>query len=272
MEVAELTPPSLSGRILQERSVAGFQIVERVYDRDTYALTLAHEHAYLAITLQGSWEFQAQGRTLRCKPWTVVYCPPGEVHSIASPVTAASCLHIEISPEFLAQLKEYRGADELLFCAEGRACWVAGQIFPEFRSGESSSDLVLEGLILQLCAEVLRTPVQESEPRPAWVRQADRLICERFREPITLADIAAQVGVHPVHLSREYRRHYHMTIGERIRSLRVEFACQQIATTEAPLVEIALACGFSDQSHFTVTFRNYCGASPSAYRRAIRNC
>jgi AraC family transcriptional regulator len=55
-----------------------------------------------------------------------------------------------------------------------------------------------------------------------------------------------------------------------MRQLRIEHASKQILQTHLPMVEIALASGFSDQSSFTVAFKNVAGITPSAYRRLSR--
>jgi AraC family transcriptional regulator len=55
-----------------------------------------------------------------------------------------------------------------------------------------------------------------------------------------------------------------------MRQLRIERASRQILQTDLPLVEIALASGFSDQSSFTVAFKNVTGMTPSVYRRISR--
>jgi AraC family transcriptional regulator len=52
--------------------------------------------------------------------------------------------------------------------------------------------------------------------------------------------------------------------------LRIEYACNELATTESPIVDIALSAGFCDQSHFTRTFKRLTGLVPSQYRDALR--
>jgi AraC family transcriptional regulator len=56
-----------------------------------------------------------------------------------------------------------------------------------------------------------------------------------------------------------------------VRRLRIEYACEQLSATTRPLADIALIAGFSDQSHFTVNFKQQIGTSPSQYRRSIQN-
>jgi AraC family transcriptional regulator len=72
--------------------------------------------------------------------------------------------------------------------------------------------------------------------------------------------------VHPVHLAQAFRKFYHCTIGDHVRSLRIDFACRQLTMTKLPLSEIALLAGFADQSHFTRTFKEALGLPPSQYR------
>ena len=93
---------------------------------------------------------------------------------------------------------------------------------------------------------------------------------ERFAEAITLDQIASTVGVHPGHLAREFRRYYRCTPGDYIRQLRVDRACRELSVGDNSLAEVALAAGFSDQSHFATAFKRHTGLTPAAYRRAAQ--
>jgi AraC-like DNA-binding protein len=70
------------------------------------------------------------------------------------------------------------------------------------------------------------------------------------------------VGVHPVYLASAFRRHYRCSIGEYKRRLRVEFICGEIARSDAPLSQVALAAGYSDQAHFSRSFKRFAGMTP----------
>jgi transcriptional regulator GlxA family with amidase domain len=61
------------------------------------------------------------------------------------------------------------------------------------------------------------------------------------------------------------------TVGEYVRRLRFEFACQQILTTRRQLCDVALDAGFADQSHFNRMFRSQMGVTPFVYRNLHRN-
>jgi AraC family transcriptional regulator len=103
---------------------------------------------------------------------------------------------------------------------------------------------------------------------PQWLKRAREIVETRFLEPLSLAEIAAAVGVHLVHLSREFHRYNRCTVGELIRRRRVEHASSLLAYSDMSLAEIALACGFSDQSHFSMMFKRHMGITPSRFRKS----
>ena len=109
-----------------------------------------------------------------------------------------------------------------------------------------------------------------SSGRPRWLDEArDRIHVELAARP-SLTGLAESVGVHPVTLARAFRRAFGCTVGEYVRRLRIERAARQLADTDLSLAEIALAEGFSDQSHFSNLFRRHTGLSPFQFRRAVR--
>ena len=85
-----------------------------------------------------------------------------------------------------------------------------------------------------------------------------------------MSQLAQEVGVHPVHVARTFRAAYDLTPGQYLRRLRVDWAAEQIKNTERPLVEIALAAGFADQSHLSRAFKSYLSTTPAAWRRLHR--
>jgi AraC family transcriptional regulator len=123
--------------------------------------------------------------------------------------------------------------------------------------------------VLQLIARTGRDAA--STARAPWLRSARDLLLERVPDVTgSLTEVAAAVGVHPAHLARCFRREYGQTVGEYARTLRLEWAAEQLALDDAPLAEIALRAGFADQSHFTRAFRQHVGVPPGRYRELVR--
>jgi AraC family transcriptional regulator len=88
--------------------------------------------------------------------------------------------------------------------------------------------------------------------------------------PPSLGALAADAGVHPVHLARVFRRHNGESIGSRLRRLKVLRAFEQLPDSRRALAEITLDSGFTDQSHLTRVFRQVAGRPPGAVRRLLK--
>src|SRR5579863_3074923 len=60
---------------------------------------------------------------------------------------------------------------------------------------------------------------------PQWLKRAREIVETRYLEPLSVSEIATDVGVHMVHLSREFHRYNRCTMGQLIRRRRIEHAC-----------------------------------------------
>ena len=148
---------------------------------------------------------------------------------------------------------------------------LTARLYGEFRRMDSISSLALEGVTLEMIAEVSRLSVRKpSLPFTCRVERAKEIIHAHFSDHLTLSFIAESIGTHPVYLAREFRRRYHCTVGEYVRHLRIQFACHEMANSDATIAEIASASGFFDQSHFTSTFKRLTGTTPAEYRKNVR--
>ncbi|MDZ7828894.1 MAG: AraC family transcriptional regulator [Halofilum sp. (in: g-proteobacteria)] len=86
----------------------------------------------------------------------------------------------------------------------------------------------------------------------------------------SVADLAAQAGLSVARVHALFRRHAGTTPGECLLRARLERGATMLATSDRPIADIALDCGFSEHSAFTRAFRRVYGMSPSGYRRRVR--
>jgi PAS domain S-box-containing protein len=87
------------------------------------------------------------------------------------------------------------------------------------------------------------------------------------RRPISVTEMADRAGISTSQLQREFRRLFRMSPGEYVMRLRLQIARRLLAESNDSMGDIAQACGFYDQSHFTRAFKRYAGLTPLAYRR-----
>ena len=103
--------------------------------------------------------------------------------------------------------------------------------------------------------------------QPFWVNQIYELMNDRWSESLSLEDLAQTAGVHPVTVSKYFRKYFGCTFGEYIRRIRIERSLSIIKNSSFSLTEIGYECGFYDQSHFSRTFQQLTGFSPKSYAK-----
>ncbi|RQH13063.1 AraC family transcriptional regulator [Bradyrhizobium sp. RP6] len=103
---------------------------------------------------------------------------------------------------------------------------------------------------------------------PWQERRAKEIMRTRLASNLTIADVAAECKLTPSHFARSFRRSTGVAPHEFLSQLRIDEAKRLMLTTKLPLADIALICGFGDQSYFTRVFSRNVGASPGAWRRA----
>lgn len=103
---------------------------------------------------------------------------------------------------------------------------------------------------------------------PWQERRAKEIMCARLASHVTISDIAAECQLTPSHFARAFRRSTGVAPHEFLSQLRIDKAKRLMLTTESPLADIALTCGFGDQSYFTRVFSRSVGVSPGAWRRS----
>lgn len=103
---------------------------------------------------------------------------------------------------------------------------------------------------------------------PRALRQAIDRIEAGLDGPIGLDELAGAAGLSTFHFARMFKHSTGQTPQGFVLRRRIERARQLLADDRLGLAEIALACGFSGQSHFTARFRAVTGLTPGQYRRA----
>jgi AraC family transcriptional regulator len=91
-------------------------------------------------------------------------------------------------------------------------------------------------------------------------------IHDQLGEPLALAELAGVAQLELFAFARWFKAAFGVPPHRYVVLARIERAKTLLATSDDSLAQLALACGFSSQSHFAATFRRFVGVSPSAYR------
>ena len=151
--------------------------------------------------------------------------------------------------------------------------WTA---LPALSRPDQASQLFVDHVLLALGAHIAQKyggmrPQSRSVRgglAPWQVRRAKEILCANLDGSVPLKDVARECRLSVSHFSRAFRRTMGMAPHKWLLSRRVEVAKERLRDHQLSLLEVALACGFADQSHLTRVFTCMVGLSPGAWRRA----
>jgi len=218
------------GRVLQKWTSDTFLISEIKYAAGTKHSLHGNEQALLVFVAKGGYAKTVGTHELACTKDALLFVPAQRLQADVFSSTETTCLVVDFNSGFLSRVLNSGaaiGKEVLLSGAEFTAAGL--QLIQEFKQRDSVSALVIESLLLQILAHGFRVCNSSLRPRaPSWLLRTRDLLCDCFSASLTMECIAAEIGVHPVHLSREFRRFFKTTPGDYLRRVRVDFAATQL--------------------------------------------
>jgi AraC-like DNA-binding protein len=270
--LTRLTRGQFFGHTVRRRMVNGLCLSENRYAPGARLPSHSHEHGYFCLIRRGHFEEEYAGQRRSCGPMMVAFHPPSEVHAERFADEETWSFNVEVTKPWLALWPDAAGCFDRSAAFQGGAIAnLALRLYAEFQNDDTAADLAVEGLALEILANGWRQVLSRTDRSPPrWLEQVRDLLRQSFATPVSLAELARQAGVHPVHLAAAFRRHYGATVGQYVRQRRIDYARIQLSSSPTPLAEIALTAGFADQSHFSRVFKRLTGFTPARFRQNAR--
>ena len=250
--------------------VGAFRVTEAFFPPEIELPRHVHERAILGIMLEGGFDDIFPSHTYRCDAGKIFTEPAGDRQANRIFRTGAEVLVIQPDPERMDEVGPAAGLFERIHhFPHGRIVEAARALRRELSSTDDAAFLARQALIYEMIATSARAGGNggAAKAAPAWLETVREVIHDRFHDTLRIADVAAEVELHPAHVARVFREHHRMTIAEYVRMLRLDWAATQVSKSEEPLSAIALRAGYADQSHFTRAFKLRTGLTPAQYRR-----
>ena len=265
-----LTGGSFYGSVVGKQRVGGAIFTELRHSQPRRLPAHSHELPFFCLFFGGDYEEKYGRRDVQFRPFTLSFRPAGNTHQDAVGPRGASMFGIELESGWQRRVESCSGDLGIGYDFEGgEALWLAMKLYSSTRTPLDSHDLHIESLTAELLGQMACKPEKCTVP-PYWLRHVREKLNAEFRAYLTMDDLSRDAGVHPVHLSRMFRRFVGRGVGEYVHRLRVREACERMLDREATLADISCELGFADQSHFTRTFRGIAGMSPGVFRAMLR--
>lgn len=226
----------------------------------------AHVHPYhqVILALEGGLDMEIGGRTGRVESARGALVPAGTLHAFAG-VGRNRFLLLDISRTSAVEPARLLAAETPYFAVpravEHLLAYVGSR--PHDLGGDADH-------VAPLLAAALAQTSPET-PAPEAVLKAVTFMRRAYARPITCEDAARAAGISTAHLHALFKQWLGSTPGRTLGKIRLERAKDRLSHSGEPIVEIALAVGFSEQSAFTRAFRRRFGESPAAYRRRLES-
>lgn len=256
---------------LFRRRVGSLRLHQKVYRAGDWNKKHRHENARFVFVYSGTFTEKYEGKERFCKPLTCIFRPPLETHSEIYN-KGVNCLSVDITQSWLLRLAKF--SVELKSSSDFRTQTLSHlitKLSSEMAFDDDVSVLAIDSLLTEIAVEMHRRfsdTTQDKHPR--WLKMVVEYMQENAYSNLSLNEIASVANVHPVHLSRTFRRHYHQTVAEYIRGIRIESARTLLYGSDLTLAQIAAHVGFADQSHFTKIFKRLTFETPAQFRKRVR--
>lgn len=220
-----------------------------------------HDNSHLSFILNGRVIDKRKNSEIERLSGELMFFHAGERHESIYKIFPAKNITLELKSSFFQENTITEAILKSSAAKNPNAKFIMLKIYKELLMKDDFSDCSIEMLLLNL----IDGKNAFKNTRPAWIDNVLELLNDNWNEPLSLKDLANVAHVHPITISKHFPKYVSCTLGEYRRRLKVEKSLGFIKTSKLSLTEIAHKCGFSDQSHFTRTFKQMTGFLPHHY-------
>jgi AraC-like DNA-binding protein len=242
-----------------------------------------HEFYEIAFVLAGSGTHRTNGSAMPLRPGMVVALTPADFHDL-EPERGGALELIDVI--FPAELLD-NDVQRLMFAASwprqlSFALPIARSLEGDFRrldeeevrprpGSAAASRATLQRILIDVIRATSLTDLTPDARVDDGLRGALLYLHHRFRQPVSLADAAAQAHLSPHYFSERFRQLTGMPFVRYRQELRLQFARSLLAASDLPVTEICHAAGFNTLSHFERAFRARWDSAPRSVRDTLGN-
>ncbi|WP_236024808.1 AraC family transcriptional regulator [Arenibaculum pallidiluteum] len=262
-------------RFWRARRHHGLEGLTATFRRHRYVPHM-HETYAIGVILAGCETYDLRGERRYAQAGELCFVNPGEVHDGEPLGDGYSCRMSYPAAALLAEITSdarggrpvatpYFAATNVRDPAAFEAFVAAHRRLEEDPEPLAGDEAMVRAYALILARHGGEAPPDQARPAGGAVDRVREYLDEQYAEPIELATLAEIAGLTRHHLIRLFKRRTGLTPHAYLTDCRVRAARRRLVAGETP-AEVAVACGFFDQSHLTRAFKARTGISPGAFR------
>ncbi|HWA31609.1 MAG TPA: AraC family transcriptional regulator [Rhizomicrobium sp.] len=228
----------------------------------------SHDDGSFGVIVGGDFVEHVGKSERRYAGGCVTYAPAGVTHSQRFGRQGARQIIVTPQEDWLSYLGDCRvRLSESPFVHAPHFHQLGHRLLDELRRDDAFAAVAREGIVLEIIAAFGRAAtVHPAGNVPAWLGAARDYLHAHAGVSLSMKEIARAAGRHEIHLAREFRRYFGLSVGSYLRQVRTERAAHLLRHSRSDITDIALRCGFASHAHLCRVFKAHYGVTPSQYR------
>lgn len=226
-----------------------------------------HKNYELIYVLQGAVELTLNGRKFPVHAGTFALVLPNEFHAYHTPDTSQVWIGVfsaDFVGEFAKMTEGKRANDPRFSCSDA----IEALLLKYLISEEPADMLLMKSMLYAACREFsTQAQLRRGEQEQDFVFDIIQYVSTRFREELSLRQIAQAFGYEYHYLSRQFHRYFEMNFKQFLNTYRMDYAREQLLRTDTSITDIAYDAGFQTVRTFNRVFTEHTGTTPSQFRK-----
>lgn len=229
-----------------------------------------HENPYFSLTTFGVCRDINRRETFVCGTDSLLFLNAGEPHSNEKSDAITRGFQVEIDRRWIADAEiDLDQLPRSAIIEDPGIKLAVYEVFKEARIADDVSGLSVEATMTGVFQFLRGNAARAERGTPGWTKRIEEMLRDAGSEHLTLDSIAHELGLHRAHVSREFPRYFNCTFGQYVRRRRIEKSMRLLRDRRLSLTDIAMECGFADQSHFIRAFKSIHQVTPKQFRKLI---
>lgn len=239
-------------------------VIETEYLEKVYEGWHSHKNAHLTFFLKGGTVEKRKKENIIVKAGTILFYHSEELHLNQNTQFPSKNINLEINEN---HFKEFNITEDSL---KKEAANILNtkltilKIYKECLLNDSFSKDSVNMLFSNLGSN--QNYSEQFSKCPNWVFTLYELLNDCWNNIPTLSELSSVLNISPITISKKFPHYFGCTYGEYSRRLKIERSLTLMQDPSNSLTDIAVECGFADQSHFIRTFKQQTGFLPKKFR------